>query len=128
METTKNPFEKNFEKTFEKNLDILCNSSLRGRTNIPIIISDINNMAIDFIENTDSTDITFNNYIKELIIQSSEMLTSEIKDTNEKNYDIERSIIYKNRYYITIIFLCELINIGWFYNTYRVSLKIKCYT
>jgi hypothetical protein len=128
MESTKNPFEKNFEKTFDKTLDILCNSSLRGRTNIPIIISDINNMAINFIKEDESNDILFNNYIKDLIIQSSEMLVNEIKENDEKKYDVERSIIYKNRYYITINFLCELINVGWFYNTYKVSLKIKCYT
>lgn len=128
METTKNPFEKNFEKTFEKTLDILCNSQLRGRTNIPIIIYDLNNMAINFIKDNDINDISFNNYIEELVIQSSEMLLNEIKETNEKNYDVERSIIYKNRYNIIINFLCELINVGWFYNTYKVSLKIKCYT
>lgn len=126
METIKNPFDKSFEKTFEKTLDILCNSSLRGKTYIPNIISDINNMAIDFIKNNEN-DISFNNYIKDLIIQSSEMLYYEIKEINEKRYDIDRNIIYKNRYHIRINFLCELINVGWFYNTYKVTLKIKCY-
>ena len=115
-------FQKSFEKTFEKTIDIFCSSPKL----LSPVIADINIMALNYIKELLEKNEVLEDYLKDVIIQTSSQIMDEINEEYKKIYIIERDIIFKSKYKIKLTFLCELKYPGWIYSTYNIIFKIVC--
>ena len=115
-------FQKSFEKTFEKTIDIFCSSPKL----LSPVIADINIMALNYIKELLEKNEVLEDYLKDVIIQTSSQIMDEINEEYKKIYIIERDIIFKSKYKIKLTFLCELKYPGWIYSTYNIIFKIIC--